>query len=1309
MENALPNDTAWRFDSSEAFRVTLLSAVPGRVHFRFELVDYDIREKSENGKLYSVATIRGAWAAAEKGKPALPVVRKDFAIAKGRHVRFRVLGKTEERVVCEPPLPSVGMVSREKPVEPAEEDAAIYGGDDVYPLEAVEVGEFYVIRGVEGMEVAFKPMRYDFGSGEMIVTRGLEAEIMMDGAREDDYALRDDEWNFRQLLSRRFANSELLRGGQGMRGIGRLLLVVPDSWREGLADYIGWREHLGFDVEVAGYPSMTGEDSTDIATYIRAAYEETNISHVVLCGGFDALPPKEISRSPRYPSVWSPTTDIPYSWVDGNDRYADVFLSRLSVSSMDELHAVCEKIITYEHWGAVGNWRGDGLFIGSDSTGDYGVTAGRTDSDLLEEERQKLLEGNVIANGNKLFQTERSVATSDVSNYVNVGCSFVYYVGHGYSHRWVVGNFQSNQASALRNSCRLPFVASFCCDTANFAYDTTCLGEAILKNPSGGAIGFFGSTSETYWNPPVYAMRQLTNNMVNRHSQTRLICQGAYTLSSVLAGIDYLATTTDRGQGTSEYFAKQMHLLGDCSAMGRLGRVRNAVFTVARASEDEYAVTVQWEDTKEPVHGAAVCIRSEDGQERFAVRSGEDGVANVPAFGVKSVITVSDSSWGYQEREVDVAAAMDEDADGLISNIEAIRYLNSLGRTAEADDVEAVATAWSRGSGLSMESRMPMTRTPTTGGRKPNRLVDTAAIREPGGDMEPVTETRALTPMVYWSIDDLNARIEELCVLYPTLCHERFVGRSVEGRDIMALRISCLGIDENCPEYLVAAGIHGNERISTWVAMRLAETVLADLAGGEASSVYHPLLSQSALWIVPSMNPDGASYETATRENANGHDMNRSFPDGALQALGKAVNGDSMLTEGYLPIAEYDRQVERFAASRVPETTAFMRFCMEHAFKAALHLHSGSFLVCYPYGNNAARERVYTATTDDEQFIALANAYCNAYDGEMTYKNSCEWYPVDGEAPDWQYRYTGALPLTVELYRNKEPRYLESCESIWNSHERSFPAWLTACMDLETAPAVAAKRSAEDGMTITVTYDTKRLMPDESGRLLVDIGHESDLAGIAHVLNLACEKGLAAEPIEKLSGSVIGARAESDGSVSYLLFSVEPQEDDRLEIGIRPTDAETSADHIASLALLSEESEMLVWRRQLLLAEKRNFTWDLNYGWSFLASPVKGETLLEGDDLKVIHWRNGEYTDAVSLAIDVFQPCRAMWVFSEKSQRLIIEGRMGVSGPVLRPGWNAIGSLYYEPLKKTAFVTEGRNYVSASGMLPGAGYWIFVK
>lgn len=92
-----------------------------------------------------------------------------------------------------------------------------------------------------------------------------------------------------------------------------------------------------------------------------------------------------------------------------------------------------------------------------------------------------------------------------------------------------------------------------------------------------------------------------------------------------------------------------------------------------------------------------------------------------------------------------------------------------------------------------------------------------------------------------------------------TLAQHRVVlGRSVDGRAITAIES---GDPRAGKTVLVVGCIHGNEQAGVAVARTLARL---DAPHG------------FDLWIVPSLNPDGATL--GTRGNAHGVDLNRNFP-----------------------------------------------------------------------------------------------------------------------------------------------------------------------------------------------------------------------------------------------------------------------------------------------------------------------------------------------------------------------------------------------------------------------------------------------
>lgn len=103
------------------------------------------------------------------------------------------------------------------------------------------------------------------------------------------------------------------------------------------------------------------------------------------------------------------------------------------------------------------------------------------------------------------------------------------------------------------------------------------------------------------------------------------------------------------------------------------------------------------------------------------------------------------------------------------------------------------------------------------------------------------------------------------------------IGHSVQGRPIVAVRNG----EPSAPERVLVIGcVHGNEAAG----MRIARRLIAA-----------PPLSDAALWIVPTLNPDGVAADT--RGNAHGVDLNRNFPFGWRPLGGLEYSGTGALSE----------------------------------------------------------------------------------------------------------------------------------------------------------------------------------------------------------------------------------------------------------------------------------------------------------------------------------------------------------------------------------------------------------------------------
>ena len=97
---------------------------------------------------------------------------------------------------------------------------------------------------------------------------------------------------------------------------------------------------------------------------------------------------------------------------------------------------------------------------------------------------------------------------SMVAKVVNDGVSIINYTGHGSETSWVTTDFSNSGVKALTNANKLPFIFSVACVNGNFT-SYTCFAEVWLRanknNEPTGAIGFYGSSINQSWQPPMEA------------------------------------------------------------------------------------------------------------------------------------------------------------------------------------------------------------------------------------------------------------------------------------------------------------------------------------------------------------------------------------------------------------------------------------------------------------------------------------------------------------------------------------------------------------------------------------------------------------------------------------------------------------------------------------------------------------------------------------------------------------------------------------------------------------------------------------
>ncbi|ELK35654.1 Carboxypeptidase N catalytic chain [Myotis davidii] len=281
--------------------------------------------------------------------------------------------------------------------------------------------------------------------------------------------------------------------------------------------------------------------------------------------------------------------------------------------------------------------------------------------------------------------------------------------------------------------------------------------------------------------------------------------------------------------------------------------------------------------------------------------------------------------------------------------------------------------------------------------------------------------------------DDLVRTLYKVHNECPHITRVYSVGRSVKGRHLYVLEFSDYpGIHEPLePEVKYVGNMHGNEVLGRELLLQLSEFLCEEFRNANPRILR--LVQDTRIHIMPSMNPDG--YEVAAaqgpdasgylvgRNNANGVDLNRNFPDLNTYIYYNEKYGGP---NHHLPLPDnWKSQVE-------PETRAVIQWIRSLNFVLSANLHGGAVVANYPYDKSLEhrfrgyRRTANTPTPDDKLFQTVCRAVaCPAGNVGLTRVTQAKSVTQDPGMQDFNYLHTNCFEITLELSCDKFPRQEE--------------------------------------------------------------------------------------------------------------------------------------------------------------------------------------------------------------------------------------------------------------------------------------------
>ncbi|MEV0779876.1 M14 family metallopeptidase [Streptomyces sp. NPDC050428] len=271
----------------------------------------------------------------------------------------------------------------------------------------------------------------------------------------------------------------------------------------------------------------------------------------------------------------------------------------------------------------------------------------------------------------------------------------------------------------------------------------------------------------------------------------------------------------------------------------------------------------------------------------------------------------------------------------------------------------------------------------------------------------------------YHNYAEMNAEINQRIAAHPNLISKRVIGKSYEGRDIIAVKISDnVATDENEPEVLFTHHQHAREHLTVEMALYLIRE-LGDTYGTDSRVTN--AVNNREIWIVPDVNPDGGEYDIATGSYRSWR-KNRQ-PNSGSSAIGTDLNRNWAFQWGCCggsstsPSSDTYRGARAESAPEVKVVADFARSRVvggKQQLKAAIDFHTYSELVLWPYGYTYS-DTAPGMTLDDRNAFAAVGGKMGASNG-YTAEQASDLYITDGSIDDWLWGDQKIFAYTFEMY-----------------------------------------------------------------------------------------------------------------------------------------------------------------------------------------------------------------------------------------------------------------------------------------------------
>ena len=631
----------------------------------FKTEGYSLKEvQTVKGTSYIISTEEGT-PILDAGYPDIPKLTASVIIPDAGQMEVSVLDSDYIEYRNIEIAPSKGNILRSTDPETIDyQYNGQYQVDDFFPGKLADLRDPYIVRDFRGQTIIAYPFQYNPVQKVLRVYHSITVKLEnMDGfGINEKLTVRSESGikkEFSGIYKEHFENYNNVDRYDALSDQGNMLIVCYDSFMDEMEPFVEWKRMKGIPTEIVSVSDIGGSSSA-ITNFVEDYYYSEGLTFLLLVGDINQIPS---------PSVGGSASDPSYGFIEGNDSYPEVIVGRFSAENSSHVETQVERTINYERYPAAnGDWYTTSLGIASNQ--------GPGDDNEVDCEHVANI-NNILEDYNYDDSSEICDPSGSISqgvNAINSGVSVINYTGHGSQNSWGNGAPLSNSdVNGLTNTGMLPFIWSVACVNGEF-HTGTCFAETWLRathsgQPS-GAIGFFGSTVNQSWSPPMEGQDEFNDILVETYNNNIKRTYGGLSANGCMQ-------MNDSYGSSGEYETDYWTLFGDPSVEVRTDEPS----TMNVDHPDFIMIGSETLEVSTGVEGALVALSS-DGELIGSAYAGNSGTAvigfNEPimAGGEMQLVITAYNHFPY---EIDIMAMSPEGAYVVVDEASMVTDMNGNG------------------------------------------------------------------------------------------------------------------------------------------------------------------------------------------------------------------------------------------------------------------------------------------------------------------------------------------------------------------------------------------------------------------------------------------------------------------------------------------------------------------------------------------------------------------------------------------------------------------------------------------------------